>query len=317
MPDALPGCTLGHRVNVLSAWLHYGLGTTTSQVVDILNQHLQLPITQGGLTESWHRLAEILTPWYEQIRDDCLNAEVLHADETGWRTAGRSGWLWCATTTGSTYYWIDDNRGHTALNEFFVTEFAGILVTDFWRAYNAYAPQQQKCWAHLLRDLKALDETPDATAAWLAFSQSLKKIYGDGVRGILDREQFDEATFDEHVLRRHERWQVLMTTPSGDGSVRKMQKRLDGTSGELLLFAEFAHVPATNNQAEREIRPALLMRKASYGSMSDRGSRTRSILMSVYRTLKQRGLDPLETTAQALRTYTTTSTLPELPRTSG
>ncbi len=51
----------------------------------------------------------------------------------------------------STYYWIDDNRGHDALNKFFAEEFAGVLVTDFWAASDAYAPRAQKCWAHLLR----------------------------------------------------------------------------------------------------------------------------------------------------------------------
>ena len=58
VPDALPNCTLGNRTVVLSAWLHYGLGTTTRQIVDVFNGHLRLPITDGGLTQMWHRLAE-------------------------------------------------------------------------------------------------------------------------------------------------------------------------------------------------------------------------------------------------------------------
>ena len=65
VPDALPGCTLGHRTTVLSAWLHYGLGNTTSQIVEIFNGHLRLKISEGGLSEIWHRLAEIHRPWHE------------------------------------------------------------------------------------------------------------------------------------------------------------------------------------------------------------------------------------------------------------
>ncbi|MGL4462587.1 MAG: IS66 family transposase, partial [Planctomycetia bacterium] len=65
--------------------------------------------------------------------------------------------------------------------------------------------------------------------------------------------------------------------------------------------------------AEREIRPAVLMRKASYGSGSDKGAETRGVLMSIHRTLKQRGLDPLEETETALRHYMTTGRLPPLP----
>jgi transposase len=56
VPDALPGCTLGNRAVALSAWLHYGVGTTTSQIVEVFNHHLQLKISDGGLTQMWHRL---------------------------------------------------------------------------------------------------------------------------------------------------------------------------------------------------------------------------------------------------------------------
>ena len=44
---------------------------------------------------------------------------------------------------------------------------------------------------------------------------------------------------------------------------------------ELLTFVEFEGVPSSNNHAEREVRPAVLMRKASYGNQSERGAATR------------------------------------------
>ena len=80
----------------------------------------------------WHRLADVLTPWYEPIHRHGLDAGVLHADETGWRVEGRTWWRWCFTCADGTFYWIDESRGHPALEEFFVEEFHGILVTDFW-----------------------------------------------------------------------------------------------------------------------------------------------------------------------------------------
>ena len=86
VPDALPDSTLGHRVVVLSAWLHYGLGTTTGQIVDVFNCHLHLQITAGGLTQMWHRLAGVLMPWYVQIHRHCLDA----ASSTPTRPAGGS-----------------------------------------------------------------------------------------------------------------------------------------------------------------------------------------------------------------------------------
>src|SRR5262245_49949859 len=106
VPGALPNSTLGNRAVALSAWLHYGLGVTTRQIVDVFNGHLKLPITDGGLTQMWHRLADVFTPWYEQIHRHCLDAGVLHADETGWRVEGRTWWLWCFATADATYYLI-------------------------------------------------------------------------------------------------------------------------------------------------------------------------------------------------------------------
>jgi hypothetical protein len=83
-----------------------------------------------------------------------------------------------------------------------------------------------------------------------------------------------------------------------------------------LTFVGHEDVPSSNKRAEREIRPAVLMRKASYGSGSDRGAATRGVLMSIYRTLKQRGFYALAATEAALRTYVATGTLPPLPSTA-
>jgi hypothetical protein len=95
---------LGNRAVVFTAWLCYGLGTTTSQVVDVLNGHLQMPVSAGGLHDLW-----------------------LHMDETGWRTAGDTRWHWCASAKDATFYWIHESRGHNALGEFFTEEFKGGL----------------------------------------------------------------------------------------------------------------------------------------------------------------------------------------------
>lgn len=62
VPDALPGATLGNRVLALGAWLHYALGNTLSQIVEVFNFHLQIKLTPGGLLRMWYRLAGILYP---------------------------------------------------------------------------------------------------------------------------------------------------------------------------------------------------------------------------------------------------------------
>ena len=310
--DALPNASIGNRAAVLTTWLHYGLGTTTSQVVEVLNAHLQVPLSAGGLTDIWHRMADIFQPWYDAIQRLCLDAPVLHMDETSWRTGGRNGWLWCATHGDVTYYWIHTSRGHDALEGFFVEEFSGVLVTDFWSAYDAVARYQQKCWPHLLRELKDVDAKSDSEE-WRGFSKTLKRIYADGIRLKLARDALGENAFDSRVSALHRRLLDLALVDWTQADTRRLAKRLSTYGESLLRFVEQHEVPADNNRAEREIRPVVLMRKASYGSVSDRGSATRSILMSIYRTLKQRGVDVLSATESALRAWIATGKLPPLP----
>jgi uncharacterized protein (UPF0297 family) len=57
----------------------------------------------------------------------------------------------------------------------------------------------------------------------------------------------------------------------------------------------------------------VIIRKNSQCNRSQRGAHTQALLMSVYRTLKQRGHPPIETMTHAIRTYLTTGQLPPLP----
>jgi transposase len=314
VPDALPKAQLGNRTLVLSAWLHYGLGTTTSQIVEVLGHHLRLKLTDTGLLSMWHRLAEILLPWYERIRDEALAAGVLHGDESGWRVNGKTHWLWCFCTRDLTWYMIDRSRGSPALKKIFRREFAGTLVSDFWGAYNAVVgPAAQKCLGHLLRELKHTQKYKSPGENWPPFKKKLQRLIRDAIRLRKRHGELSDGAFASRRDRLHARLEALIETDWQDSNARRLIKRLKRHRHELFTFLGQLDVPFDNNHAEREIRPAVLMRKVSYGNRSDRGAETQEILMSVLRTLKTRGHQPLETLTNALAEYITTGQLPALP----
>ncbi|MCP4897994.1 MAG: IS66 family transposase [bacterium] len=312
VPDAMPKAALGHQVIALTSWFHYGLGLTIDQIVDILGYHLQTKLTPGGLVDAWRRLAEVLDGWHRQIGEEAKASAHLHGDETGWRVNGRTYWLWCFTNDRNCYYMIDRSRGSPALQQFFTEAFEGVLITDFWSPYESVcAEDRQYCLVHLLRELEKVDLKNDS-AEWKAFAKKLRRLLCDGIR-LRKRSDFSPGAFPSLVSRLNARLADLAAVEPIDGDTRRLTKRLRKHAEYLFTFLDYDHVPFENNFAERQIRPAVILRKNGQSNRSDQGAATQAVLMSVYRTLRVRGLDPTKTIADGLKTYLTTGQLPPLP----
>jgi transposase len=312
VPDAMPNATLGHNIVALSSWFHYGLGVTISQTMDILASHLHTEISAGGLVDGWRRLAEALVPWYEQIAGQARSGAVLHADETGWRVDGQTYWLWCFCNHRCCYYLIDASRGSAALKKFFTEVYRGTLVSDFWAAYESvWAGDYQKCLPHLLRELLKVDDY-NSDVEWADFSKQLKRLVRDGLR-LKRRKDFTPERYASRIGLINRRLNKLADATYMDGDASRLGHRISKHRDQLFTFLDTPGVPPDNNQAERQIRPAVIIRKNQLCNRSETGAATQAILMSVYRTLKLRGLDATATIAGALRTLLHTGTLPPLP----
>ena len=309
---ALPKAKIGNNVLALTAWMHYGLGTTIDQIVNVLNVHLRFKLTPGGLVNMWRRLAEILEAWYEQVCAETKDSSTLHADETGWRVNGKTNWLWCFTNSNLTCYVIDRSRGSPALLSFLGETFDGTLITDFWPAYNAIAcDTRQYCLAHLFREIEKVDER-NTSAEWAEFRKKLLRVLRDALR-------LDSAENVGDIERRSRRGRLadrlsnLCATDWSDPDAARLANRLDKYADGIFTFLDYDDVPHTNNHAERELRPAVIMRKVIQQNRSDKGAHTQAVLMSIYRTLKLRGHDPFKTIVSNLETYLLTGKLPPLP----
>ena len=312
--DALPKATIGHRVVALTAWLHYGLGNTISQIIEVFNYHLRFQLTAGGLVQMWYRIQAILFTWYEQIGEEAKKSAYLHADESGWRVNGQTHWLWCFTNGTLTYYLIDRCRGSPVLFKFFGDVFQGCLITDFWRAYGMIRTEsRQYCLAHLLREVHDVDERNDSED-WRAFSKKLQRLLGDAFRLLVKRAELSATEYEKKTQRIEERLEIMLFGHGyEDADVKRIADRLCRSMDGLFTFLTKPDVDPTNNHAEREIRPAVVIRKNSLGNRSEKGASCQAVLMSIYRTLKLRGLNPIDTVVSALREYVKTGRLPSLP----
>jgi transposase len=315
VPDAMPNASIGNRTVVLSAFLHYFVGVTISKIVEIFNTQFQFPLTSGGLIQLWHNLALVLILWYEEIGESAKASAVLHADETGWRVNGKTHWMWCFTNQDVTYYVIDRSRAGPVVRRFFRKAFKGVLVTDFYGAYNAVVcADKQKCLAHLLRDMHNVKKRKDSSGDWVAFSKRLKRLLRDAMRLCGRREALSVAKYESLRSGIERRLTLLLAESWKNVEAKRLVKRLRRHRGELLVFLYREGVPSDNNHAERMIRNGVVMRKNSYCNRSEEGATTQAVLMSVFRTLKQRGFQGTDCVVEALRQHITTKKMPALPK---
>ena len=148
---------------------------------------------------------------------------------------------------------------------------------------------------------------------WPAFSKQLKRLIRDSIRLRKRRGELSGERFASRRQRLQQRLHELLAQEWKERHSRRLVKRLKRHQAELFTFLDHPDVPSDNNHAERQIRPAVIVRKNSYANGSEEGAETQAILMSVFRTLKQRGHNPVSAVLDAVRIYLKTGQLPPLP----
>ena len=138
-------------------------------------------------------------------------------------------------------------------------------------------------------------------------------MIGDAIRLWYQQDELPAKTYASRKDCLHKRLAERIDTDWHDGHAKRLIKRLRRHQDDLFTFLDQAGVPFDNNHAERSIRPAVILRKNSYGNRSEQGADCQAVLMSVFRTLKQRGHDPIRTVIEAIENYITTKQLPPLP----
>lgn len=292
--DALPHAVLGIRLVVFTAWLHYLIGVSVNNIVKLLGVFASFKVSAGGLTQAWRNLASALEPVYNDIGKKVAKAAVLNADETGWRINGITYWLWCFATRDLCYYVIDKSRGSPVVKKVFGTIFKGILICDFWGAYNKLcALAKQRCFYHLFTELLKVDKS-NKSKAWNAFRKKLSRILKDAIRLSERRDQLKSQNYNRLKVRLYDRLGQLIKTVSEDNDVKRLIKRLKRHKKELFTFLEHKGVSPYNNYAEQQMRKPAINRKISHQNRSNRGAETQAILMTLFRSAELQKLNPVE-----------------------
>ena len=88
------------------------------------------------------------------------SGRLLHVDETSVSVRGVSCYVWVLASLNEVAYFYTSTRESDTIHAL-LKNFSGVLVSDFYAAYDAIDCPQQKCLIHFIRDLnKAILEHP-------------------------------------------------------------------------------------------------------------------------------------------------------------
>jgi len=300
--DALPNAMIGLRLVVFTAWLHYLVGVSVNNIVRILSVVCRFKISAGGLTQAWKNLSILLEPIYTHIGQRISTSAVLSADETGWRLNGITHWLWCFTTKELCYYLITKSRGSPVLKEVLGAVFRGILICDFWGAYNKVsALAKQRCFYHLFTELAKVDKT-NFSNEWKAFRKKLLRLLKDAIRLYERKHRLEKKDYERLKMRLFNRLEQFLKADHKGKDGKRLIKRLKRHRNELFTFLEYENVSPYNNHAEQQMRKPVLTRKVSQQNRSEQGSKTQAILMTLFRSAELQGKNPVETILSLAKT---------------
>ena len=169
-------------------------------------------------------------------------------------------------------------------------DFKGVLVSDFYAAYESIACPQQKCLIHLMRDLN--DEILNNP-----FDQEMKSICA-GFTGLLkpivetvDRHGLKTRFLRKHLIAVDRFFRFLDTSPFTSEAALKCKQRFEKNRDTLFTFLRYDGVPWNNNNAEHAIKAFARLRDVIAGTSSRKGVDEYLTLLSVAETCEYRGID--------------------------
>ncbi len=265
-------------------------------------------VSLGTLSELEVRTSAALGSAYQEAASAVRTAPVTCADETSFPIAHQKGWLWTACSETVSFFRVDPRRNKEAFLKL-LPDFSGVLETDRWCSYHSHPPQlRQLCWAHLKRNFKALvDRGAPGARVGKAGLRAARKVF-DG----WDDHRAGKLTLPSLARRLAPTRQALERAlgrgrANADPKAAALCNNLLKHFISLWTFTRRPGVDPTNNLAEREIRPAVLWRKGSFGCQGSKGARFVERMLTVVRTLRHQGrsvLDFLEETIRAANART-------------
>ena len=293
------GSRIGPGLRSWAVYLRNGIGISYRKVPMALEELLGITFTPATLI-SFERVLETLgEPLVEDIAKKIASSDgPVHADETYWTVNTHRAFYWVHCTESYVHFQFDMSRAGEVSRNLLGPYFDGTLVTDCYAGYEAHtAKAKQKCLAHLARTARDWQKVVPTDSAGAVFFADVREFVRRGCRfyreraagGMSAAELAVEANWLREELRR---LQACPLDTEKDAKAVTLQSRIIKHADQWLVFLEDPRVGPTNNRAERDLRPLVVLRKITFGHRTAAGATRMGKLMTVGETAKRHGHRP-------------------------
>ena len=302
----------GPRIMGTGIYLWHGQFLSRDRACQALSDMFGCAPSPGALAAAARKAAGFLAPALQAITRHLASAEVVHFDETGFRTAGKLAWVHSASAGKLALFTVHAKRGKDGMKAAGVLpSFAGIAVHDAWAPYDTFdnVAGHALCGAHVLRELVAVTETgTDLDRAWAQQAIDALLCLNEAAEAARTAGQ---AAISAETRKKHEDWyrQAAATGIAlNAGRQGKLQKkrhalatRMKDREGDYLRFARDLRIPFTNNAAEQAIRMSKLRIKISGCMRSMAGAEEFCAIRSYLATAARHGIGALDALTTAFQ----------------
>lgn len=284
----------GARLQATIAYLKHIQHLSYDRLEHMLGDVFGVQISPGALDATLQRVGVAATRAASHIGEQVAQAAVIHADETGSRIGGAKAWHWVFVSAVAVLHLLRKTRSSAVVYEVMGQQRAEVWVSDCWVGQlQAPADSFQLCLAHQVRNLEAVIELAVPESIWAAQVQAIfyntLRLANPGRRASLPDEVVAAERADLECCLDH-----LLAEDVPKGKARTLRQRYRKHRDHLFVCLARNDVAATNNCAERALRPAVIHRKVTNGFRSEWGANAYAALLSVTDTARLNDQSPFQ-----------------------
>jgi predicted RecB family nuclease len=280
--------------NMLAYFVYHIVALRVPQltVQHSLNRLFGFDLVRSTLNSLKFRVSDYYLVAKRKILNRIIQGALIHADETRANIKGHLAYVWVLTNLREVVYILAESREGEIIQEL-LKGFKGVLVSDFYAAYDAIACPQQKCLIHLMRDLNdeilnnPFDE--EMKSITIRFSGLLKPIVE-----TIDRRGLKKYFLRKHLVDVNRFYGFLDASNFKSEAASKCKQRFEKNRDKLFTFLRYDSVPWNNNNAEHAIKAFARLRDVISGTSTKKGVDEYLTLLSVAQTCEYQGLDFLD-----------------------